>query len=209
MKKSNLQIRRIVLIAIFTALSSILYYFPKFPLPFIFPAFLDIQFSNLPAIIGGLTLGPFGGFLIVVLRTIIKLPSSSTLYMGELADFIIGSTIVLSSSLYYRYHKTRKGGIVALLLSSVMWVVAAVVANYFIVMPAYIRLLGFDKVFNFLTVIKGINHENYLVYYILFAVIPFNLLLSTLVNTITYFVYKKISILIKQFSKEENDVLKI
>ena len=59
-------------VAIFSALSFILYLFPKFPLP-IFPSFLDIQFSNLPAILGGFVLGPLGGCIIVIVRCALKL----------------------------------------------------------------------------------------------------------------------------------------
>ena len=70
-------------VAIFSAISIVLY-FIKFPLPFLFPDFLDIQFSNLPAILGGLVMGPIGGVLIVVIRTLIKLPFTSTAGVGEL-----------------------------------------------------------------------------------------------------------------------------
>ena len=59
-------------VSIFSALSFILYLFPKFPLPF-FPSFLEVQFSNLPAILGGFVLGPIGGVIIVVVRFVLKL----------------------------------------------------------------------------------------------------------------------------------------
>lgn len=191
-------IRKFVLIAIFTALSTGLY-FLRFPLPMLFPSFLDIQFSNLPVLIGSLVLGPSSGILIVVLRGILKLPFSTTFGVGELADVLIGIAVVLSSGLYYKYHRTKKGGIVALLLSTVSWVAVAVIANYYILMPFFIRVYGFEAVFGLLEVIKGINKDNFMEYYILFAVIPFNILLSTAVNTVTYFVYKRVSVISKEF----------
>jgi riboflavin transporter FmnP len=200
MKERRNEIRRVILIAIFTALSTILYHL-KFPLPFIFPAFLDIQFSNLPAIICGLTLGPVSGAVVVVLRTLIKLPFTGSFGVGELADLIIGLAVVLTSSIYYQYHKTRKGGLIALLLSSVAWIITAVVANYFVLIPFYEELLGFDTLYAALEIVPGITRTNYMLYYILFAVIPFNLLLSTLVNVVTYFVYKKVSIFTKEFTE--------
>ncbi len=166
----------------------------------IFPEFLDIQFSNLPVLIGGLTLGPLSGVIIVILRCLIKLPFTSTAGIGELADVLIGIAVVLGSGLYYKFNRTKKGGIIALLISSVFWVISAVLANYFIIMPFYLKAYGFEGVLGSIKkVIEGINEENFMAYYILYAVIPFNLLLSTLVNTITYFVYKKISVLAKEF----------
>lgn len=74
-------------IAILAALSSILYFIPKFPLPFLFPSFLEIQFSNLPAILGGFILGPFAGGLIVAIRTLIKLPLVQLLVLVNLLTF--------------------------------------------------------------------------------------------------------------------------
>lgn len=200
MKNSRIQnIRKLVLIAIFTALSTVLYHL-KFPLPMLFPSFLDIQFSNLPALIGGLALGPLSGVTIVVLRGLIKLPSTSTAGVGELADILIGIAAVLGSSLYYKHNRTKKGGAIALLISTVSWILAAVLANYFVIMPFFIKVNGFDAVFGSVeNVIKGINKDNFMTYYIIYAVIPFNLLLSTLVNLVTYFVYKKVSILSKEF----------
>ena len=90
-------------IAIFSALSFILYLFPKFPLPF-FPSFLDVQFSNLPAILGGFVLGPLGGCLIVIVRCALKLllGMSTTAGVGEIADLLLGVCVVLSSSLIYK-----------------------------------------------------------------------------------------------------------
>lgn len=193
------KIRKLVLIAIFTALSTVLYHL-KFPLPMLFPSFLDIQFSNLPALIGGLVLGPLSGVTIVVLRGLLKLPFTSTMGVGELADVLIGIGAVLGSSLFYKYNRTKKGGAFALLISTVSWIIVAVLANYLIIMPFFIKLYGFDSVFGLIEkVIKGINKENFMAYYIIYAVIPFNLLLSTMVNLVTYFVYKKVSILSKEF----------
>ena len=95
-------------VAIFSALSFILYLFPKFPLPF-FPSFLEIQFSNLPAILGGFVLGPVGGCLIVIVRFVLKLVFglSSTAGVGETADLLLGICVVLSSSLIYKYNKNK------------------------------------------------------------------------------------------------------
>ena len=102
-------------VAIFSALSFILYLFPKFPLPF-FPSFLDIQFSNLPAILGGFVIGPLGGCLIVIVRCALKLllGMSTTAGVGEIADLLLGVCVVLSSSLIYKKYKSKRGGFVAL-----------------------------------------------------------------------------------------------
>ena len=199
MKNNRSQtIRKLVLIAVFTSFSVVLY-FLKFPLPMIFPDFFKVHFANLPAIIGGFVLGPVGGITIVVLRTLLKLPSSGTFGVGELADLLIGLAVVISSSVYYKYNRTKKGGLIALLLGTAAWVKVAVIANHFIIMPAYLKVTDTQGVLAKLAVIKGINENNFMEYYILFAVIPFNLMLSIAVNIVTYFTYKKVSALSKEF----------
>ena len=120
MKKRGILI--IAKVGIFSALSVVLY-FIRFPLP-PFPSFLKIQFSNLPAVIGGFVMGPFYGFLIVLIRTLISLPFTSSHMVGELADLMIGGAVVVSSSVVYRLMKTKKGGLLSLLVSIVMWVLS-------------------------------------------------------------------------------------
>ena len=56
MKKNA--IKRISFVAIFAAISIILYCYVKFPLP-IFPSFLDINFSMIPILICAFMLGPW------------------------------------------------------------------------------------------------------------------------------------------------------
>lgn len=196
----NQQIKRIALVSILSAMSTVLYFFVKFPLPFLFPAFLDIQFSNLPAILGGFLLGPISGSIIVIVRFLIKLPFSSTLFVGEIADLVIGLAVVLSSSLVYKAHKTKKGGLVALVTASAAWVITSVLMNYFVLVPFFIELFYKGNTQGFVQscqIIPGINESNYMQKYLLFAVLPFNLLLSTIVNLITFLVYKRLSNFLK------------
>lgn len=194
------------LVALLTALSTILYHL-KFNLPVLFPGFLEFQFSNLPVVIGGFALGPISGVVIVVLRTLIKLPFTTTSGVGELADFIIGISVVLPSSLYYRYHKSKEGGIIALLIASLAWIASGLLSNYLITMPFYIHIYSLDAILPMLEMIPGVTAENYMVKYLLYAILPFNLLLSILVNIVTYITYKRISNLFKDFEyshKREN-----
>lgn len=191
------QIKKMTHVAILAALSVILYMFLKFPLPF-FPSFLDVQFSNLPVIIAGFVFGPIEACVVVLIRFIIKIPFSSTAMVGEIADLVIGCLVGITVSLVYKKFHTRKGGIMALISGVIVWVVAAIIANAVFLLPMYIELYNLDAVLGLLSVIKGINADNYLLYYIAFAVIPFNLLLAVIVSFITFFVYKRVSFLYKE-----------
>jgi riboflavin transporter FmnP len=174
-----------------------------------FPSFLEIQFSVLPAIIGGFTMGPVGGILIVVIKFLMSLPFSKTAYVGDFADLLIGAATVLVTSMVYQKYKSKKGGLVALLLGSLTWIVTGVLANYFILVPAYLKLFFNNDLEGFLqlcrVVIKDINADNYMIKYILYAVIPFNALIAFVVSTITFLVYKKISNFLHKLDEEKQE----
>ena len=192
----NKRVLQITIVANLTALAYLLYYI-KFPLPFIFPSFLDIQLSNLPAIIGGFALGPIAGGAIVVIRTSLKLLSTSTAGVGELVDLIIGLSTVLTSSVIYMKMKTKKGAIIAMVFGMLAWILASVLTNWLFAFDAYVELYFggiLEDALILLKVIPGVTTENYMSKYIFLAIIPFNILLSGLVYTITYLVYKRIFI---------------
>lgn len=177
----NQTISKIVKIAMFSSLSFLLFYL-KFPILPSF-SFLEIQFSNLPAILAGFALGPVSGCIVVVIRTLLKFLfiGSSTGGVGELADFLIGIFVVLTTSLIYLKHKTKKGGIISLIFGCVVWIVSALILNWLVLAPLY----GLEK--------------DIIPYYLFAGVLPFNAILSILVSLISFVVYKSISNLINKF----------
>ncbi|MFR7880054.1 MAG: ECF transporter S component [Christensenellales bacterium] len=157
------------------------------------------NFLNLPAILGGFAMGPIGGAIIVVIRTLIKLPFSSTAYVGEFGDLLIGLATVLTSSLIYKYCKTKKGGILGLVFGSLAWVVVAMIVNATILIPFYSKAFGFSAVVEMCrSIFPKITETNFMVFYILGSILPFNLMLSFIVSIVTFLVYKRISALFKK-----------
>lgn len=200
-------IRKMAMIGILSALSVILY-FIKFPLPF-FVSFLEIQFSNIPVLIGSFMFGPIEGIMIALVRTIVKIPFSHTLCVGELQDLLISSTISCITSLFYFKNKTKKGAAIALVLASLAWTAIAVLTNAFVSIPIYIKFMfnGNDEVLiNMISsVIPNVTADNYLIKYLLLSCLPFNILLSSLVSVITFLVYKKTSNLFKKISERDDN----
>lgn len=205
MNKQSKFIKKMSLIAILAAVSFGLYYI-NFPIPFLFPSFLKVNFSNLPILIGGFTLGPVAGAAIVVIRFLIKLPLSDTIFVGEIADLIIGFASVIPAAIIYKHNKSKKGAAMALIVSTLFWIASSMVANMFILIPAYIKMFFNGNITAFVSTLKiipGVNETNYMSKYILWAVIPFNTMISVVVNVITYTVYKRLSFLIHSFTGDE------
>jgi len=194
---------QLIIIANLTALGVLFYFFPKFSLP-IFPTFLEFHFSNLPAIIGGYALGPIAGGVIVISKTFLKMLFSDSFFIGEMIDLIIGLSTVMVSSLIYKKFRTKKGAIYGMIAGVFTWVIVAVLANYFFVIDLYVELFfqgNAQILVDYLTMIPGVTIDNYLEKYILYAAIPFNLMISILVYSVTFLVYKRISHLIDDLAK--------
>ena len=206
-------IDKIVKIAIFSAIASVLYRFPKFSLPF-FPSFLEINFANLPLVLAGFILGPIGGSCAVLLKTLISLPTTSTGCVGELADLLISLSVVISTSLIYKKYHTKKGAIVGLILGTFAWIGVACFCNGTFLIKFYSNFYagygGFNAIVSMCQkVIPSITKSNFMTMYLVYAVIPFNLLLSACCMIVTFLVYKRISFLFqKEFVKENKDTSK-
>lgn len=203
--------KTITRVAIFGSLSGLLYCFLKFPLPF-FLSFYEINFSDVPALIGGFSFGPLAGVLIQVIKIVIKLVfvGSNTAFVGEFSDLILGIVMVLPASLYYKYHRNIKGAIIGSIISAVTNVIIGAFTNYFILLPFYGQLFfknGISDLINMIIAFYpslNINESNALIMCILVCTIPFNLLKNTIIVCITFILYKRLGYFIKYIEKKTN-----
>lgn len=211
-KVKKLNIREMTVIGIFGALSIVLYYFAKFNLPF-FPPWLDIQFSDVPALLVTFMYGPVSGSLVILLRFICKLPGTSTMGVGELADLLIGVSLCITAGIIYKRNRKFKGAILAMVFGMLVATTVACLANWLILIPAYKGIAGFDQAtLNFLLqkAIKPkmdfwyVNDNNFMILYILWGVIPFNLFRYILVFAVTLVVYKRLHKVIIRFAGDYN-----
>jgi len=178
---------------IFSALSFILYMFLKFPLPF-FPSFLEFNFSDLPALIGGFMLGPIYGGIIVLIKVLIKLPFTSTTGVGEFADLLIGWAYIIPASIIYKRNKNIKGAVIALIVGSISSIIMSMIANRYILIPFYSLFLTFETIVGMCKAIfENITTANFYSYYLFLSVLPFNLLRCVIISLLTFLLYKKIS----------------
>ncbi len=204
-EKFNLRkmtVKQMSVIAIFSALSVVLYYFAKFKVPF-FPSWLDIQFSDVPALLTSFMYGPWSGVLVIIVRFFCKLPGSTTVGVGEFADVLIGTTLCLVAGYIYKRHRSIKGALCAMAIGMLSATFIATVGNWLILIPAYKGIAGFPQAAltgTMDTIISGgngvVTDENFMVYYLFVAVIPFNLFRYVMVFIITFLLYKRLKMLI-------------
>ncbi|UKI51462.1 MAG: ECF transporter S component [Clostridium sp.] len=102
------RVEYIVKLAMYSALAFVLYNI-KFPLPAMFPYFLDIQISELPALIAGFSMGPISGCLVIIIKMFAEIPAFfNVFFVGEATDILLGICFVLPSSLIYNSRKNKK-----------------------------------------------------------------------------------------------------
>ncbi len=211
-KKFKINAKSISFVAIFSACSYILYLL-NFPLPFLFPSFLEINLSDLPALIAGFSMGPLAGGVVVGVKILLKLPFTSTACVGELADFLNGIAFVLPASFIYQKNKSVKGAIVATVVGGICSVVGAVIINFTFLIKAYTHFFANGNLDIIIkacsSVYPKINADNFYAYYIGLAVIPFNALRVLAVGIITFLVYKRISKVLNRiyFGKEISNAI--
>ena len=83
---------KITVTALLTAVAIALQYI-EVPIPLV-PSFLKLDFSDLPELIGAFVLGPQYGIIICLLKNLIHLPVSSSMFVGEFSNFILGAIFV-------------------------------------------------------------------------------------------------------------------
>jgi riboflavin transporter FmnP len=189
----------IVTTGILAAVSTILR-FLETPLPLL-PSFLKIDFSNIPALIGGFALGPVAGTAILLIKNLLYLPATQTGGVGEIADFVISLTLVLPAALFYKYKKNRKGAILGMTAgSALMSFVGSTLMNYFVLVPFYAAVFFGSSVDAIIQVAAAVNPGITSVWtYILYAVVPFNLIKSIVVCFVTGLLYKPLSPLLHKY----------
>ena len=187
-------------IAMLGAIASVLMLF-EFPLPFLAPSFYELDFSELPVLIGGFALGPVAGVIIELLKILLHLliKGTHTAFVGELGNFLIGCGMVIPASLIYRKIKTKKGAVIGLICGTLVMSFAGAAVNAFLLLPAYGKAFGMP-VEAFVEMGAAIHASvNSLIRFCLMLVTPFNLVKGAILSVLTMLLYKRISILLKSF----------
>ena len=139
----NKKVRVITGTAMLTAVAAVLQ-FIEVSIP-IMPSFIKLDFSDLPEIIGAFAYGPVAGVLIALLKNIIHLPFSNSMYIGELSNFILGAIFALTAGLIYKRKKTKKTAFIAGAAGAFAMAAVSIVTNYFVIYPLYYNVLGFPE----------------------------------------------------------------
>lgn len=190
----NKKIGWLVKVAMLSAVATVLMLF-EFPLPFLAPPFYELDFSELPVLIGAFSLGPIAGIFIELIKVLLNLVINGTITagVGELANFLMGISYVIPAALIYNHRKCKKNAVLGLLVGSISMVIFSCMINAYILIPAYGTALNIP-----MDAFVGMGNAIFpivdnLTKLVLFCVAPFNLVKAILVSVLTLILYKKIS----------------
>ncbi|WP_050615464.1 ECF transporter S component [Bacillus testis] len=180
MKDMNL--KRFVAIAMFSSIAYILMLL-NFPMPG-FPVFLNVDFSDIPALLAAVIYGPLAGIVVEMLKNILDYAmtgSETGVPIGHMANFIAGIAFVLPSYFIYKKFTSKRGLVAGLSVATVFMAVLMGVLNYFVILPAYATFANWGVMTSAETRAMVIT-----------AIFPFNLIKGVLVTSITLILFGKL-----------------
>lgn len=198
-----LSTRKVAVCGMFAAIAAVLMVL-EMPVPFA-PPFYALDLSELPALVGTFAFGPVAGVLIEFCKVILKIlfKPSTTAFVGELANFVIGCSYLLPASAVYLLHKSRKNAVIAMLVGTICMTVFGTAFNAVYLLPKFAQMfhMPMEAIIAMGTEINpSIRSVTSLV---VLAVAPLNLLKGGLVSVITLLIYKKISPIMKEGMKKQ------
>ena len=187
--------RKMTLIGIFAAISTVFMFF-ELPLPFM-PPFLKFDPSGVPILLASMLFGPSAAISVALIKDVIHLLSTTTGGVGELADFLILSAFSAVVGLIYQKRRDLKAVLWATLAGTVTCAVVGSLANYYLLIPFFSKIMPLDAIFaacaEINPAIDGLSA------YILFGALPFNLIKGLLLTLFTFLLYRRMEGFLKTY----------
>lgn len=183
--RSASKLTKLTTLAILGSISLVLF-FISFPLPML-PAYLKVDFSDVPALIAGLIFSPLAGVFVVFLKNILYfIFTGATDPIGVVANFVAGVLFMLPVALLFHKFRTVKSVVTGLIIGTVGMTVIMSILNYFIILPAYAFFVGMEmnETIKWTSVFAG--------------VLPFNFIKGLIVSSLFVFLFIKLRRWIEQ-----------
>ena len=176
--EKRVNVRYLTVTAMLSAVAYILM-FLDFSVPFM-PAFIKMDLSELPALIGSFAMGPLCGVVVCLIKNVLHLFITTT---GGVGEFI------------YKHKKNRKSALIGSLTGAAFMGIFSIVSNYFLVYPVYYNFMPEEVILAAYQAILP-SVKNILQCLICFNM-PFTIIKGMFSVVITFLTYKHISPILK------------
>ena len=186
--------RRVSIVGTCAAIATVLHVL-DFPLLFLAPEFYKLDFSELPVLLCGFYLGPTATVACEGVKILLKqlLKGTSTAFVGDRANFVVGCSLVLPATMWYHFHKSRHSAVIGLILGTVSMTILGSAFNAVYLLPKFAQLYGIplDAIIGMGTAIHPGIHN--VATFALLCVAPLNLIKGAAVSVLTLLLYKKVA----------------
>ena len=186
--------RRITIVAICAAIAAVLHIL-DFPLIFLAPEFYKLDFSELPVMLCSFYLGPSAAVACEAVKILLKLllKGTSTAFVGDFANFVIGCSLVLPAAIVYHIRKNRTSALLGLAVGTVILTIFGSLFNGIYLLPKFAQLYGIplDTIIAMGAAVNaGISSVST---FVLLAVVPLNLIKGISISLLTLLLYKRVA----------------
>lgn len=189
--------RKIAMIGMFSAVAGILMLLEA-PMPFA-PSFYKIDASELPVLLCGFAFGPVAGVLTEFIKIIVKLllKPTSTAFVGELANFCIGCSMILPATVIYHLKKRKATAVAGCVTGTFTMAVFGTLFNAVYLLPTFAVMYGMplDALIGMGTAINANVTDVFT--FVAFCVAPLNLIKGCAVSVLAFALYKPLSPILK------------
>lgn len=144
--------------------------------------FLEVEISDLPAIIVSLALGPWAGVAVEFLKNLLHCTMTSTGFVGEAANFAVNGIFVFVCGAVYEKNKTKKTAVISLCAATLIMSAMSMATNLFVMLPLYM---------------PAVTHADRLKL-TMAVIVPFNIARGICLSVLTMPIYKRISRFLKK-----------
>lgn len=159
------------------------------------PNFYKLDLSEIPVLIGAFAMGPIAGMIIEFIKILLNFVLNGTITggVGEIANFLIGCALIMPAGFIYKYNKSSKTAIIGMAVGILTLTIIGAILNYYLLLPVYAKVFGMP-IQAFVEMGSALNPLIVdLKTFILYAVVPFNILKGVVISAITLLIYKRIS----------------
>ena len=186
--------RYVSIVGICAAIAAVLHML-DFPLIFLAPEFYKVDFSELPVLLCGFYLGPTATVACEGIKIVLKLllKGTSTAFVGDFANFVVGCSLVLPATIIYHAHRSKYSAIVGLVAGCVCMTLFGTAFNAIYLLPKFAQLYGIplEAIIGMGAKINGSIHN--VTTFVMICVAPLNLVKSAVVSLLTMLLYKRVA----------------
>ena len=127
----------------------------------------------------------------ILLKLLVK--GTSTAFVGDFANFVVGCSFVLPATIWYHAHKSRHSALIGMVLGTLSMAVLGSAFNAIYLLPKFSQLFGLplDTIIAMGAKIHaGITNVTT---FVMLCVAPLNLLKGTVVSILTMLLYKRVA----------------